>query len=159
MKRQLMFHTHVNTGQSKKISVLVQTEYEQEKCYLDRISRDGLTISCDTKTLQNIMPNKASVAPKDPISMRTTFKLDKSIHASCRVIFARRLSKDHFVMELKFVDINEQAMQDLDDYIESTLKSELQNKDTCKIQTSPSTKSTEAYKLNEELNVTYSKVA
>tara|TARA_R110001592_G_scaffold138511_5_gene357776 strand:+ start:85236 stop:85715 length:480 start_codon:yes stop_codon:yes gene_type:complete len=159
MKRQLIYHTHVNTSQLDKIVVKVQTESKNSTCYLDRISRDGLTLSCDSETLHSILPNKTVVAPKDPVSMNTTFALDKSINALCRVIFARRLSKDHFIMELKFVDINEQAKQDLDDYIEKTLRSELKPTEDCKIQPEPKIKSSEIYKINNDLRITYSKVA
>jgi hypothetical protein len=159
MKRQLIFHTHVNTNQSKKIAVKVQSGIKQNTCYLDSVSRDGLTLSCDTETLHNLIPNKASVAPKDPISLSTCFTLDQNIQANCRVIFARRLSKDQFIMELKFVDIDEQAMLNLDHYIERTLRLGLNTTEDHKIQPEPKNKSQEVYKINEDSRITYSKVA
>jgi hypothetical protein len=159
MKRQLIFHTHISTKQSNKIVVKVHSGTKQNTCYLDRVSRDTLTLSCDTETLHNLIPNKASVAPKDPISLSTYFTLDHNIQANCRIIFARRLSKDQFIMELKFVDIDEQAMLNLDSYIERTLRSGQNTKEDHKIQTEPNIKHQEVYKINEDSKVTYSKVA
>lgn len=161
MKKQLIYHTHINTGLSKKIEVNVKTELTNALCYLDRISRDGMTLNCDTETLHKLMPNKASVAPKNPITLTTLFSLPKNIAAKCRVIFARRLSKNQFIMELKFVDIDESAMQHLDDYIEKNLKLEVcgiqnnQDKALNKLHTLAS----DVYQINKELKITYSKVA
>mgnify|MGYP000592638217 CR=1 FL=1 len=128
MKRQLIYHTHVNTNPSNKIAVCVETDSTKANCYLDRVSRDGLTLSCDTETLHKILPNKASVAPKDPTSLDVLFTLSENIDAKCRVIFARRLSKNQFIMDLKFIEINESAMLHLDNYIEKNLRSDLSKK-------------------------------
>ena len=159
MKRQLIYHTHVNTNPSNKIIVKVKTDIESTSCFLDRVSRDGLTLSCNTETLHKLMPNKVSVVPKDPISLSTCFTLDQNIEASCRVIFARRLSKDQFVMELKFVDIDEQARQHLDSYIEKVLHSEFEKNLDSKMQAKPESQTSELYQMNEEIKFTYSKVA
>lgn len=121
MKKQLIYHTHVNTHQEDKIQVTVQSTELHASCYLNRISRDGLTLSCDAQTLQLLMPNKASVAPKDPISLKTLFHLSEDVEALCRVVFARRLSKDQFIMELKFVDISAQHMSAVNEFIEKQL--------------------------------------
>lgn len=125
MKRQLIYHTHVDTNHSEKIQVSVKSKDINAKCRLDRVSRDGLTLSCDASTLHLLMPNKSSVAPKDPISLNTNFFLSHNIEADCRVIFARRLSKNEFIMELKFVDISEHDMAHLNAFIEKSLSSNL----------------------------------
>ena len=125
MKRQLIYHTHVDTNHSEKIQVRVKANDINAKCNLDRVSRDGLTLSCDASTLHLLIPNKSSVAPKDPISLNTKFFLSYDIEADCRVIFARRLSKNEFIMELKFVDISEHDMTHLNEFIERSLSSHL----------------------------------
>lgn len=161
MKKQLIYHTHVNTALSNKIEVNIKTEHSNEKCYLERISRDGLTLNCDTETLHKIMPNKASVAPKDPISLITQFTLLKSVKAECRVIFARRLSKNKFIIELKFVAMDEIAIQHVDDYIERNLKLTVNEKQNTREK--PINKlhalASDVYQINKELKLTYSKVA
>lgn len=121
MKRQLIYHTHVKTNQDSNIQVNVRSSDIKTTCHLNRVSRDGLTLSCDASTLHSLMPNKASVAPKDPIALKTNFTLSQNIDAQCRVVFARRLSKDQFILELKFVDISEQHMSYLNDFIEESL--------------------------------------
>ena len=98
MKRQLIHHTHVDTSQANKIQVKVKSNGVNANCQLNRVARDGLTLSCDAETLALLMPNKASVAPKDPILLNTRFLLSLQTEANCRVVFARRLSKNKFIM-------------------------------------------------------------
>lgn len=161
MKRQLIYHTHVNTNPSNIIEVSVKTEFTDANCYLDRISRDGLTLNCDAQTLHRIMPNKANVAPNNPIILTTDFSLSKKIQAKCRVVFARRLSKNQFIMELKFIDIDDGAMQHLDEYIEKNLNVSVNEKQNTPEK--PINKlhalASDVFHINKELKLTYSKVA
>ena len=161
MKRQLIYHTHVNTNPSNKIEVCVKTDSTKTKCYLDRVSRDGLSLNCDAETLHKIMPNKTSIAPKDPIALSAVFTLAENIEAKCRVILARRLSKDQFIMDLKFIEINEKAMMHLDNYIEENLRSDVAKKPSnqAENQNRPQLFTSDVYQINKELKVTYSKVA
>jgi len=89
------------------------------------------------------------------------FTLAENIKANCRVIFARRLSKDQFIMDLKFIEINENAMMHLDSYIEGKLRSEIAKKPDNKEQLheKPQLLTSDVYQINKELKVTYSKVA
>lgn len=159
MKKNLIYHSHVTTSQSKKVSVKVKTDTTNTTCFLDRVSRDGLTLSCDTETLNKLIPNKASIAPKDPISLSTCFTLDQDIQAKCRVIFARRLSKDKFIIELKFVDIDEMDMHSLDGYIERTLRLGTSSTEELNIESKTQVIEPEVYKINEDRRMAYSKVA
>ena len=159
MKRQLIYHTHVNTEQSNKIKVFLNSNTAGSVCYLDRVSRDGLTLSCDFDTLQTLMPNKSCIEPKNPISFETSFKLDKLIEAKCRVIFARRLAKDKFVLELKFIDISEQGMQLLDNFIEKALHSELKIADIESKQQITKQNSPSILGFTAQTKETYKKVA
>jgi hypothetical protein len=128
MKRQLIYHTHVITNRQQSKPVQVQTRLIGDNnssatisCSLDRISRDGMTLSCDELTLNQLMPKKACVAPKNPITLVTDFSLDEKIHANCRVIYTRRLSKNQFVLELKFFELAERDMNLIDQFIEKCL--------------------------------------
>tara|TARA_R110002167_G_scaffold282447_2_gene487691 strand:+ start:283 stop:768 length:486 start_codon:yes stop_codon:yes gene_type:complete len=161
MKKQLIYHTYVNTNPSNKIAVCVETDSTQTNCYLDRVSRDGLSLSCDTETLHKIMPNKASIAPKDPIVLSVLFTISNNIEAKCRVILARRLSKNQFIMDLKFTEINESAMLHLNNYIEENLRSELTKKPSNQEQhnTKPQLLTSDIYRINKNQKVRYSKVA
>lgn len=161
MKRQLIYHTYVNTNPSNKIEVCVNTDATETKCNLARVSRDGLSLSCDAETLHKIMPNKTSIAPKDPITISVLFSLAENIEAKCRVILSRRLSKDLFIMDLKFIEINENAMMHLDSYIEEKLRSEIAKKPNNQEQPleQPQLLTSDVYQINKELKITYSKVA
>lgn len=161
MKRQLIYHTYVNTNPSNKIEVCVNTDATETKCNLARVSRDGLSLSCDAETLHKIMPNKTSIAPKDPITTSVLFSLAENIEAKCRVILSRRLSKDLFIMDLKFIEINENAMMHLDSYIEEKLRSEIAKKPNNQEQPleQPQLLTSDVYQINKELKITYSKVA
>lgn len=161
MKRQLIYHTYVNTNPSNKIEVCVNTDATETKCNLARVSRDGLSLSCNAETLHKIMPNKTSIAPKDPITTSVLFSLAENIEAKCRVILSRRLSKDLFIMDLKFIEINENAMMHLDSYIEEKLRSEIAKKPNNQEQPleQPQLLTSDVYQINKELKITYSKVA
>lgn len=124
MKRQLIYHTHIDTKQTGIIGVDVRRQDISKKCNIERVSRDGLTLACDSETLSVLMPNKTSVAPKDPVLLDIAFNIPQKIQAKCRVIFARRLSKNEFILELKFSELSESSMQYLDNFIETLLKGE-----------------------------------
>ncbi len=159
MKRQLIYHTHVNTRQSNQIKVFLHSNTTKSVCSLDRISRDGLTLSCDFVTLQTLMPNKSCIEPKNPISFEASFKLDNLIEAKCRIIFARRLAKDKFVLELKFVDISEKGMHQLDSFIEKALHSEVKKADIDNNQGMTKPISSSILGFSTQTKETYQKVA
>ena len=123
MKKQLIYHAHVETEQENRIAVKISTNDTNEICYLNRVSRDSLTLACDASTLNTLIPNKVCVVPNAPILLKANFALSQNIEASCRVVFTRRLSKDKFLLELKFVEISEQDMSNLDVFIEKALDS------------------------------------
>lgn len=128
MKRQLIYHTHVNTNREQCTPVHVQTRLIENdtksislKCVLDRISRDGMTLCCDKMTLNLLMPNRSGIAPKNPVTLETEFTLQSDIKASCRVIYIRRTSKNEFILELKFFDMAEKDRTLIDRFIEDSL--------------------------------------
>ena len=131
MKKHLIYYTHVITNRHQKDAIHVQTRVtdnqnksQEVSCLLDRISRDGMTLSCDESTLNRLMPKKSSVAPKSPLTLATNFSLNENIQANCRVICTRRLSKNQFVLELKFFELAEKDMNLIDQFIEKSLNNE-----------------------------------
>ena len=128
MKRHLIYHTHVITNGQQENAIRVQTralgsdmKSEETSCLLDRISRDGMTLSCDESSLHQLMPKKSCAAPKNPLSIATNFCLEGNIQANCRVVFARRLSKNQFILELKFFELAEKDMNLIDQFVEKSL--------------------------------------
>lgn len=121
MKRNLIYHTQIPIHNS----VSTRTESGEFQTQFERIARDGMTLSCDRKTLDQLFPNTASIAPRQPKSMQVTFTLpgqQQNIKAACEVFSLRRLSRDCFELEMHFQQLSEQHERLIDDYIEANLK-------------------------------------
>lgn len=121
MKRNLIYHTHIQPGESIQIRANGNDSVETE---LDAISRDSLTVRCNQKTLEMLLPNTASVAPKQAVILPVSFRLNQlgdEIDAQCSVVSVRRLSKDTFCMDMRFREISSQDYASIDDYIEKSL--------------------------------------
>lgn len=128
MKRHLIYYTHVKPNHEQNSPIHVQARLHEDNdksvpltCILDRISRDGMTLSCDRMTLNLLLPNKSGIAPKNPVSLETEFSLNSAIKASCRVVYTRRLSKNEYILELKFHELTEKDMNQIDEFIECSL--------------------------------------
>jgi len=122
MKRNLIYHTHIQPGESIQIQANGSESVETE---LDAISRDSLTVTCSQKTLDILLPNTASVAPKQAVLLPVSFRLNQSskeIDAQCSVVSVRRLSKDIFCMDMRFREISTKDYESIDDYIEKSLQ-------------------------------------
>jgi len=122
MKRNLIYHTHIQPGESIQIRANGSESIETE---LGAISRDSLTVTCNQKTLDILLPNTASVAPKKAVILPVSFRLNQSgdeIDVQCSVVSVRRLSKDIFCMDMKFREISTQDYESIDNYIENSLQ-------------------------------------
>jgi hypothetical protein len=122
MKRNLIYHTHIHLGE--KIDVLT-SKNETVTTELEALSRDGMTITCDQKTLSALMPNTASVAPKRAVILPVCFTLNKindEIKVRCNVVCVRRLSRNIFQLDMRFREISAQDFELIDHYIEQSLR-------------------------------------
>ena len=122
MKRNLIYHTHIQPGESILIRANGSESVETE---LGAISRDSLTVTCSQKTLDILLPNTSSVAPKQAVILPVSFRLKptgEEIDAKCSVVSVRRLSKDIFCMDMKFREISAQDYESIDNYIEKGLQ-------------------------------------
>ena len=118
----LIYHTHIQPGESIQIRANGSESVETE---LDAISRDSLTVTCSQKTLDILLPNTASVAPKQAVLLPVSFRLNQSsdeIDAQCSVVSVRRLSKDIFCMDMRFREISKLDYESIDAYIEKSLQ-------------------------------------
>ena len=122
MKRNLIYLTHIQPGENIQIRTNGSEPVETE---LDAISRDSLTVTCSQKTLDILLPNTSSVAPKQAVILPVSFRLNQSdneIDAQCSVGSVRRLSKDIFCLDMKFREISEQDYESIDQYVEKSLQ-------------------------------------
>ena len=121
MKRNLIYYAHIPVGNQATIktteSVAINTE-------LEAISRDGLTITCNRLTLDQLLPNRIGLAPKQPISIDVAFALKNSdaVEVCCSMVAIRRLARDTFQIVMRYKDISELYFNNLDRYIDSTMK-------------------------------------
>jgi len=122
MKRNLIYHTPIQLGESIAIRT---NKIEAVHTELEAISRNGMTIKCNQKTLDLLLPNTASVAPKQSVALPVSFSLNQMksvIDVQCNVVSVRRLSKDIFHLDMIFKEISAQNYESIDDYIESSLQ-------------------------------------
>lgn len=121
MKRNLIYHTRIPVNNV----VATRTESGDFQTRFERIARDGMTLSCDRATLDQLFPNTVSIAPRQPKRMEVKFSLpgqQQQIEASCEVFSLRRLSRDCFELEMHFQQLDEQDFQWIDQYIETNLR-------------------------------------
>jgi hypothetical protein len=125
MKRQLIYHTPISIEEINKSVETVNVMTENNtfvRTELKSISRDGINLTCNQHTLHRLLPNSASVSPKQAVQLSVEFDLDKTVSADCKVVYARRLSKDTFQLELIFIDMSVDSSEALDVYVEKSLK-------------------------------------
>ncbi len=92
-----------------------------ERTSIKTISRDGICLNCDQETLQRLLPNTASVAPKQAVKLEVSFKLENFLKIDANVVYVRRLSKDTFQLELRFDHLSVESESEIDAYIERSL--------------------------------------
>ncbi len=126
MRRNLIYHTPIPVFDSINVSAMRESTQTTQ---LEAIARDGLTVSCNRETLDRLLPNNETVAPKQAVNMRVNFSLPgntQAIKAECRVVCVRRLARDTFHLKMAFVDLAEKHFDSVSDYIEQSLESHRQ---------------------------------
>ena len=70
------------------------------------ISEHGLQFGCDGWVANEIEPRGIHLHPLDHIPLKAVFSLHdgSKLYIRCRVVSARRLSQNHFLIGLEFVD-------------------------------------------------------
>lgn len=121
MKRNLIYHTHITAN--KAVQAWSQTGMEFD-CHIDAIGRDGMMLTCDRQTLDALLPNSMHIAPKRPATIETRFQLDtlNDITTRCEVIYARRMSRDQFLLEVRFDHLDDQQFEEVDLFVASAIE-------------------------------------
>ncbi len=85
------------------------------------LSLNGLLFSCDEWTSKKIESRGIQNHPLDHIQISLTTELDqyKNLQANCSIITARRISQDHYLIGLEFIDFQNNSDADLKAYIDS----------------------------------------
>jgi hypothetical protein len=124
MKRQLIYHTPVelsSTAITANDASLVSGQGVHEHARIKCISRDSLSLNCNQETLHRLLPNTASVSPKQPVKLEVSFKLESFLQVAANVVCVRRLSKDTFQLDLCFEQLDSKSESEIDKYVEQSL--------------------------------------
>lgn len=120
-KRQLIYHTHVPVHDE----VVASSEKGEFLSRLEDIAKDGITLSCDRETLDQLLPNTLSIAPRQPKQLEVSFTLPEEsspIHSHCEVYSLRRLSRNCFQLAMKFMDIAENDLERVTQFIDGNFQ-------------------------------------
>ncbi|MDH5612410.1 MAG: PilZ domain-containing protein [Gammaproteobacteria bacterium] len=86
------------------------------------ISTLGLQFKCDSLIANEIEPRGIQKRPLDQIKLKVVAKLpvsgDKKLYSRCKIVVARRLSQDQYILGLEFIDFEANSDKVLDRYIE-----------------------------------------
>lgn len=86
------------------LEVLMQTDSGVAVlCQVANLSRAGLMIACTPQMLHQLLPNRESVAPHQPVPVRASLALpDGDLNVDCNVVYVRRVSHDCFNLGAEF---------------------------------------------------------
>lgn len=128
MKRNLIYHTLIPLDNDIPVFTCRDGSHITR---LDAIARDGALLSADRKTLDQLLPNHAGIAPKQAVTMELSFSLGTAaftVNASCRLIAVRRLCRERYELKLVFDSLEEHAETIINDFVESALHIQEQRK-------------------------------
>ena len=87
------------------------------------ISNTGLQFSCDSWVADEIEPRGIQIHPLDQIRLKAVIdfpgmdKYNSKLYARCRIIVARRLSQDEYILGLQFKDFENGSERLLEKFI------------------------------------------
>lgn len=121
MTRNLIYHTHVPA----KDCVIAQTSTGCVETELSAIARDGITLTCNRATLDQLFHNTSCIAPRQPKHITVEFDLptsEQTLEINGEVFSLRRLSREIYQLEMKFETLDEQQRLALNTYIDHILE-------------------------------------
>lgn len=86
------------------------------------ISTHGLQFKCDGVVADEIDPRGIQKRPLDQIKLKVVANLpisgDSKLYSRCKIVIARRLSQDEYILGLEFIDFEVSSEKALNRYIE-----------------------------------------
>ncbi|WP_250654836.1 PilZ domain-containing protein [Alkalimarinus coralli] len=89
------------------------------------LSRAGMMLACDGKTLNEFLPNTTPIIPRQPVQLDVEFTVPVVatqrviVKTRCNVIYTRRLSRDSFQIGLEFDSVENNGYNYIDQYIDA----------------------------------------
>lgn len=85
------------------------------------LSSTGLQVLCPPEQARRIDTRGQQIAVQVHFSVTLAETEDGSVHAPCKVVFARRVSADAYCIGLSFLDLDDDSFAYLARYLESRL--------------------------------------
>ncbi|ENO13346.2 PilZ domain-containing protein [Marinobacter nanhaiticus D15-8W] len=96
-------------------------------CKTANLSRAGMMVECDSARVQELVPDRLAVAPKDPIQLSIKFSVpvvsvqSVNVEAQCDVVHIRRISRQVFHLGLQFRFFEGNGHDYVDQYVSRLL--------------------------------------
>lgn len=100
---------------------------EELSCTTANLSRAGVMISCDSDTVQKLVPTRTSPAPGQCIQVSARFAVPVvatqtvSVRAEGHIVHLRRVSRNEFHVGVHFTDFEDNGFDYLDQYVSRLL--------------------------------------
>ena len=120
MQRQMRHHLRIPADFIAKLTTPAGYVLETT---IEDISRAGLTISCDNKSLEMILPKGAFFAPLQTVKVKVDFDLPQeethtvNLSDTMEIVYTRRLSKNVFLLGMEFTELKADQQLIVDQYI------------------------------------------
>lgn len=100
---------------------------EAVQCRATNLSRTGMMLSCDNKTLEQLVPGQKPPVPGQWIDILAKFSVpavasqNVTIAADCHLIHLRRVSRDEFQVGIQFCSFEGNGYNYVDQYVSRRL--------------------------------------
>lgn len=100
---------------------------EAVQCRATNLSRAGMMLSCDNRTLEQLVPGQKPPAPGQLIDIVAKFSVpvvaaqNVSVSADCHLIHLRRVSRDEFQVGIQFCGFEGNGYNYVDQYVSRQL--------------------------------------
>ncbi len=93
----------------------------------NNISSSGFQITCDAWVTNKIEPRGIQQHPVSHVRLKTITELPissgsstdtKQLHANCRIMSVRRISQDEYVLNLAFIDFENETESTLNEFLD-----------------------------------------
>ncbi|MEX0606112.1 MAG: PilZ domain-containing protein [Marinobacter sp.] len=111
-----------------QLDVLVSAPSGQAvPCRTINLSRAGMMLSCDNKTLHQLVPGRKAPAPGQWVDIMAKFSVpvvasqNVTISADCNLIHLRRVSRDEFHVGIQFCSFEGNGQSYVDQFVSRQL--------------------------------------
>lgn len=124
MQTNLRYHNRITTQFS---ATMTSSDGKTLIGTIANLSRAGLMIECDRKTVEDLIPKNNPPAPKNPIQMKVAFDLWLSdnrdtLFATCNIVHVRRKSREIYQVGIEFKEFPNDDYNKVELYVDQKLQ-------------------------------------